>query len=219
MKYQVRRFSKPPVIDANWDKAPWDALEALSVEHAFGGEPEHRPRTQAKVGWDREAVYVIFRVEDRYVRAVAAKHQDPVYRDSCAEFFFTPGKDLPRGYFNLEMNAGGTMLFHFQAVPKENVVTVSEADCARVLIAHSLPATVEPERPEPVVWTVEYRIPTDILPKYARVDRPAEGVTWRVNFFKCGDDTSHPHWLTWSPVRKSPLGFHLPECFGELTFV
>jgi hypothetical protein len=218
MNYQAKRFSNPPAIDANWDKAPWDSVPPLSIENAFGGEPQHRPRTQARVGYDKEAVYVLFRVEDRYVRAVATKHQDPAYKDSCVEFFFTPGRDLSRGYFNLEMNAGGFMLFHFQAVPKQNVVTLSEADCAQVRIAHSLSARVEPEIGEPVVWTVEYRIPVGILPRYTRTDRPAEGVVWRVNFYKCGDETSHPHWLTWSPVGKSPLGFHLPGAFGELQF-
>ncbi|MDI6774344.1 MAG: carbohydrate-binding family 9-like protein [Verrucomicrobiota bacterium] len=219
MKRQVHRLSKPPVIDADWDKAPWDSITPLSVENAFGVEPEHRPRTQARVGYDHEAVYVIFRVEDRYVRAVAAKRQDPVYKDSCVEFFFVPGRDLSRGYFNLEMNAGGFMLFHFQAAPKQNVATVSEPDCAQVRIAHSLPQRVEPEIVAPVVWTVECRIPVGILPRYTRVNRPAPGAVWRVNFYKCGDETSHPHWLTWSPVPKSPLGFHFPQAFGELEFM
>ena len=25
---------------------------------------------------------------------------------------------------------------------------------------------------------------------------------WRANFYKCGDDTSHPHWAAWSPLKK-----------------
>ena len=30
---------------------------------------------------------------------------------------------------------------------------------------------------------------------------PSPRAVWRVNFYKCADDTSHPHWLTWSPVE------------------
>ena len=44
----------------------------------------------------------------------------------------------------------------------------------------------------------------------------AEGATWRANFYKCGDETSHPHWLSWSPVKE--LNFHAPDDFGELKF-
>jgi hypothetical protein len=43
-----------------------------------------------------------------------------------------------------------------------------------------------------------------------------KGNLWRANFYKCGDDTSHPHWAAWSPVDE--LNFHLPRCFGRLGF-
>ena len=53
---------------------------------------------------------MIFRVEDRYVRAVSKNYHDSVCKDSCAEFFFTPGTDISAGYFNVEINCGGVML-------------------------------------------------------------------------------------------------------------
>ena len=43
------------------------------------------------------------------------------------------------------------------------------------------------------------------------------GQTWRGNFYKCGDHTSHPHWASWSPIGEQ-LDFHQPEFFGELRF-
>jgi len=43
-------------------------------------------------------------------------------------------------------------------------------------------------------------------------------VTWRANFYKCADSTSHPHWLTWSPVDHPTPHFHLPAFFGTLEF-
>jgi len=41
------------------------------------------------------------------------------------------------------------------------------------------------------------------------------GQTWRANFYKCADDSSHPHWMSWNPVG-DPLSFHRPERFGVL---
>ena len=81
----------------------------------FAGEqPVHFPRVQAKLAYDAAALYVIFQVADRYVRATAENYQDQVCEDSCVEFFFTPGEDISHGYFNLEVNCGGTVLFHHQ---------------------------------------------------------------------------------------------------------
>ena len=38
----------------------------------------------------------------------------------------------------------------------------------------------------------------------------------RANFYKCGDKTAHPHFLSWSPVSTEKPDFHRPEFFGEL---
>jgi hypothetical protein len=85
-------------------------------------------------------------------------------------------------------------------------------------IAHSLPARVEPELQENVTWTVEYRLPFGMLSRYRTIVRPAPGAVWRANFYKCGDKTSHPHWLAWAPVRSARPDFHVPGSFGEVKF-
>lgn len=33
-----------------------------------------------------------------------------------------------------------------------------------------------------------------------------------------GDNTSHPHWLTWAPVPSPRPDFHTPRSFGTLEF-
>ena len=38
----------------------------------------------------------------------------------------------------------------------------------------------------------------------------------RANFYKCGDKTAHPHYLSWSPIHTEKPDFHRPEFFGEL---
>jgi len=218
MIYQVQRLTQPIQIDANWDKSVWQAVQPLELAYYMGEKPEHLPPTQAKLAYDDQAVYVIFRVEDRYVRAVASKHQEAVCRDSCVEFFFTPGTDVRKGYFNLEMNCGGTMLLHFQTVPRQGT-PIAPADVDRIQVVTTLPRIVDPEKVGLTVWTVEYRFPLDIMTKHMpEAVMPAPGVTWRANFFKCGDQTSHPHWLTWSFVERPRPDFHVPECFGTLEF-
>jgi hypothetical protein len=45
--------------------------------------------------------------------------------------------------------------------------------------------------------------------------RPVRGQRWRANAFKCGDQTSHPHWASWAPIGEA-LNFHQPGRFGWL---
>ena len=214
----VAKLATPPTIDSKWEKFPWQSIEPLAIDQSASEKPERCPKAQVKIAYDDAAVYVIFRVQDRYVRAVAAEHDGTVWRDSCVEFFFTPGPNVNRGYFNLEMNCGGTMLLHFQKTPRKDSAHLSASECADIQIAHSLPKIVDPEIDKPVVWTVEYRLPLAILDRYCGVDKPASGVVWRANFYKCGDQTSHPHWLAWSPIDIQPVDFHRPQDFGILTF-
>ncbi len=215
---KVAKFASPSRGNGGWNQTPWNAVSSELIENYMGKKPDHFPKAKVKIAYDETAIYLMFRVDDRYVRAVAAGHQDNVWEDSCVEFFFTPGPDVSKGYFNLEMNCGGIMLFHFQTGAGKGRIVIPKSECGRISIAHSLPRRVDPEIAEPVTWTVAYRVPIDLLKKYCEVITPAPHVRWRANFYKCADKTSHPHWLTWSPVDFPKPNFHLPQSFGVLEF-
>ena len=216
--YRVTKISKPITIDAHWDKEPWKTIKPLRIKNYMGEKPDHFPAVKAKLAYDSQAIYVIFLVKDRYVRAVRTKHQEGVFKDSCVEFFFSPENHSDNGYFNLEMNCGGTMLFHHQKEPRTGSVHISEEDIAHIEVAHSLPTLIETEIQESTTWTVEYRIPFQILEKYHKLVAPVSGSIWRANLYKCADETSHPHWLTWATVDFPKPNFHLPQFFGHLQF-
>jgi hypothetical protein len=217
MAYVVKRLAGRTAMNADWEQKAWRGVEPLVIEKYLNERPAHVPRVEARLGYDDEAVTVIFRVRDRYVRAVAGR-QGNVCRDSCVEFFFTPDTDLSKGYFNIEVNCGGVVLFHFQKEPRgADRVVLPDADCDALEIAATLPARVEPEIAEPVTWGIEYRVPFAVLEKHMPVLRPAPGVAWRANLYKCADATSHPHWLSWAPIG-GRLDFHQPPYFGEIVF-
>ena len=216
--YNVKRLDGELKIDADWDKPQWQAMQPVALDQCSGERPEHFPHTQAKLMYDDENLYVIFKVDDRYVRCVREDHQALVFRDSCVEFFFTPGDDLKEGYFNMEINCGGAILFRHQTTRNVDEIYLPDTDLDRVEIAHSLPAFIPEEIAAPVTWTLEYRVPLDILSPYAPVAKPAPGVAWRANFYKCADNASKPHWLTWSLVDLPSPDFHRPEFFGKLVF-
>jgi hypothetical protein len=218
MEYKVQRAETSFNLKDNWDQGQWAKTNALQLTHFMGTKPEHFPDTQAKLLYDDETIYVFFRVEDRYVRAIAETYHDPVYQDSCVECFFTPGKDLAQGYFNLEANCGGTFLLHHQIARGKDQREIAVEDCRKTSIVASQPKTVDPEITESTVWTVQYALPIAVLRKYAPVETPGPGVSWRANFYKCADHTSHPHWLTWNRVDKPDPDFHVPRYFGTIVF-
>jgi hypothetical protein len=218
MTYNVKKLSESHTPEGVWEHKVWKDVASLKLENYMGSKPAHLPKTAVKLLYDKSFVYVIFQVKDRYVRAVCENYEDQVCNDSCVEFFFTPGTDLKEGYFNLEINCGGTMLFRHQNAREENQVSVEKEDARGIDVAPSLSKIVDPEIQEPVTWTLEYALPLDMLEKYAPVVRPAEGVLWRANFYKCADLSSHPHWLTWSPVELPEPDFHKKEFFGGLRF-
>jgi hypothetical protein len=216
----ARRINEKLTLDADWLNPVWRGVEPITLELYMGQEPSHRPLTQVKLGWDKDNVYVIFRVEDRFVRAVADRHQEMVCLDSCVEFFFTPGNAVSNGYFNLEVNCIGTILMYHQAARGQNVRAVAAEDLNAIRIATSLPQgqCIDPELARTTVWTVAYALPWRMLAQYAPVSAPAAGTNWRVNFYKCADKTSQPHWLTWSKIPLPKPDFHQPTYFGTLTF-
>ena len=216
--YRVQRMQENATMDADWGKAAWKAVTPVSLTYYMGKEPAHQPKVQVKAAYDDDFLYLIWRVEDNYVLAKRTQHQQDVWRDSCVEFFFTPGGDpQERGYFNLETNCAGVKLFS-PHVPGNKDAQFSAEDFASVVTANSLKGPIDPELAKPTTWTLEYKIPLSLLEKFTKIERPKPGVTWRANFYKCADDASHPHWLTWSPITHAEPSFHLPAFFGTLIF-
>lgn len=218
--YRIQRINDNPKIDADWKKTAWKNVTPIILEYYMGEEPEHQPKVQAKAAYDDHSIYIIWKVEDKFVRAKRTKNQQDVYRDSCVEFFFTPFSDpKQQGYFNLETNCCGVKLFnaHFSESKGEDYEFTAN-DFQDVVTANSLKGPIDTEIASSTVWTLETKIPFSLLDKAAKIERPAPGVTWRCNFYKCADESSHPHWLTWSPISHPKPAFHRPEFFGILEF-
>ena len=214
----VRRAAGPVPLEDPWSSPVWHRADVVPVAHCVGGEYEHRPLTRARLLYDDEALYVAFRVEDQFVRAVAETWHGRVCRDSCVELFFTPGDDTSVGYFNFEMNCGGVMLIHFQPAPGETIQQMPIELCEQMTTWSSMPRQVEPELTTPTTWQVSYRLPLAILEHFLPIEQPKAGVMWKANVYKCADQTSQPHWLSWCPIDTPGPNFHRPDSFGALLF-
>ena len=152
----------------------------------------------------------------RTVRETVACNNWPAdfpYAPQVAEFFFRPeGSD---SYYNFECNCIGTLLVghrrdrtQAEHAPAEVLRTVRR----RATYPHApLPETEGDNR-----WTLTLAIPAAALfrDRLARWD----GVRGAMNLYKCGDDLSCPHYLSWRPVGTPAPDFHRPEFFEPVFF-
>jgi hypothetical protein len=216
--YKVVKLKEPLTLNGNWNKSQWKEVNSVKLVNFMGEAPKFFPIVRAKLMYDSNYIYVIFQVKDCYVRCMTNNINGPVWDDSSVEFFFSPDSDSPEKYFNLETNCGGTALMYYNIIPRKDFTVVDPEDIKQIEIAHSLPDHIPNEITEPVTWTIEYKVPLVLLEKYAKVSRPAPGVVWKANFYKIGDKTSNPHYITWSFVNQAEPDFHLPGYFGTLIF-
>lgn len=217
--YHVPRADLPIPINGDWDKKEWSGVEAGEITHFTWVDPKFKPVTQMKMAYDDDNFYVIFKVRDQYVRALATEINGDVWEDGAVELFFAPDTLKTLQYFNLEINCIGTPLMFYIRKPMSDYTKLIEKDIRKIQIASTLEGPIDDEITEPVTWIIEYKVPLAMIEYYARVSRPAPGVTWRANFFKIATNSSNEHYVTWSPVISENPHFHKPEFFGELKFV
>jgi hypothetical protein len=222
MTHTIPHADTAPPLDGDWDSDPWRRVTPLSINQFHARSGEHHPRVQAKLLHSQRVLYVLFRVQDQFVKAACTRYGQMVCKDSCVEIFIEPMPDA--GYFNFEVNCGGTMLLWYvrdttlTAEGKFKDYTEVPADlAASVRIYHSMPAHVPQEITEPIEWRVQLAIPAAVLEAFVGPLGDFSGQAWRGNLFKCADATSHPHWASWNPIGDE-LNFHRPACFGTLRF-
>ena len=117
------------------------------------------------------------------------KLNDPVYRDSCVEFFIKAIKNK-KTYCNFEFNALGTFLS--QTGDDRNnrkFIDKTEAKSIQINVNRNLKSSIKRNR-----WNLSVMIPSNILLIREIILEPEK--SYRCNFYKCGDDLKDPHYLS-----------------------
>ncbi len=137
-------------------------------------------------------------------KAVYSNYNDPVWLDSCLEFFASFNNES-KLYINLEMNSAGAFLMGLRESRESKRDSAEIADIPKTNVIKN-----------GGTWQVEYFLSFEVLDKlFGKVDY-VSGYTFKGNFYKCGDETDYPHFGMWNPVGTEKPDFHRPEFFGEL---
>ena len=170
---KAKDFPIAPINSFHWEKEGFSRPESFASVFAVENEGIHA---------------VLWSFEDN-IRRECKKRDDPVYTDSCLEFFIAPVEGDKR-YMNFEVNPDGVYLCE-----------IGEKRGERRFIKEL----------------------TDILS--CKFISALYGIGFKVseckmkgNFYKCADLSSTPHYGAHFPVSTAELGFHNPDCFGDIIF-
>lgn len=219
--YSIKPSSAPFPLSGNWNSPEWQQSDILTISHLLPESSDHHPLAEVKLLYNDHSIHVFFKVNDRYVRSTHTGYMAEVWKDSCVEWFVQPKPD--KGYFNFEVNCGGSLYASYVEDPQrinnklKKSTPLPYETCQTIGIYHSAPSAVEQEIAIPVEWFIELTIPVKVFEPFIGFVGPLAGQEWRANFYKCGDETSHPHWAAWSPV--SEKNFHRPGEFGKIIFI
>ena len=171
------------------------------------------PEVHLKIGYCHRGFLLGFRVNENHLRAKYTEPNQPVYEDSCVEFFVNPGQGA--AYYNFEFNAIGTTLVQ-RGKSRADRRFLPEHAVGSITTESSLGKEAIELTEKPGPWTLAIFIPFRIFDEIE--DKPLPGDTMTGNFYKCGDGLPEPHYLSWKRVENSQPDFHRPEYFGILEF-
>jgi hypothetical protein len=185
--------------------------ERQVVDTINWAEYGYRPEVSFYVAWSGGCFFLLFDVREDAVKAVCTDHHSPVYEDSCVEFFVQrPGMGT---YRNFEFNCIGTVLSAVRE-SRSSYRYLPEEVMDGIGVYTSLPR--EPlVRNLPTHWLLLAAIPLRLLDVS---ENDPVGVVLHANFYKCGDKTPVPHFVSWNPIETPSPDFHRPEFFGEMRF-
>lgn len=158
--------------------------------------------------YDAEALYVRLHAEEQNIRAEERDTLGMPCEDSCLEFFFCPEAGDLR-YFNIEFNPNCCLYLGIGS---------GNADLTRLAPENAQELLCPKVLRDDKGWEVSYRIPFAFIRRFFPAFSPRPGKLMAGNFYKCGDLTPIPHFLSWNKIDSETPCFHLPTSFGTLQF-
>jgi hypothetical protein len=182
----------------------------MVIEKDNWKEFPHKPAVIAWAAYSDHDLYILFAVQGETIKAAYKADGSPVHEDSCVEFFMK--RTDSDTYMNFEFNCIGTCDAATR-VSKTEKTGLTPEEYARIRrFTSTVPVEPFEERPSIHEWSITVAIPLDLM----GLDIHKMPAMIEANFYKCGDLTADPHFLSWSPIDTPEPNFHCPDQFGKV---
>ena len=189
-----------------------DNLAPNAIDTMPWPDYDYKPEVSFSIAYADDSIMIKYYVHEKSIRGQYSLANMPVHEDSCLEFFIS--FDDEPAYYNLELNCIGTCLFGYgeskserHIIPEEVINKIRR----HIVIEHSVNGSVNP-----VHWQLVVVIPMEAFIHHTITT--FKGRQCKVNFYKCGDQLTEPHFLAWNNIVSTEPDFHLPEFFGIMHF-
>ncbi len=189
-----------------------DKAKRVSIDQVNWNEFPYKPVVDVHIAHDEGYLWALYRVDEDHVRALTLEDMGPVYEDSCVEWFMQfPNQET---YFNVEVNCIGTCLASCRVSRTDkSAFTREELDSIIRLTTLSHQPCELISKDTPIHWECVVGIPKKILTKYITSETDLIPEEFTANFYKCGDKTRQPHYISSFPITTDSPNFHVPSAF------
>ena len=212
--YRVQRRKGDITIDGELNDPGWQGVPSTGpFVRSLDGAQAHF-RTEARLVWDDQFLYVAFDVQDDDVWGKLEKKDDPIYGEEAVEIFIDADGD-GKTYNELELSPRNVQFDAYFPARREGMDLSWDS---QMVTAVKVRGTLNAPSDKDEGWTAEMKIPVKNLAAVPRWP-PQPGDKWRFNLYR----------LEWYDQRKGNEGsafspplvgdfHHLPR-FGFLEFL
>jgi hypothetical protein len=197
---------------------PLNSLSRQQLRYTPWKEFPEKPAVSFAIAYGDEAIFLKYFVEEKALRSTCLNPNDPVYEDSCVEFFIAfEGEE---SYYNLEWNCAGTCLAGYgegkdrRLLPPADILKIKHY--SQIRSSNEGSGAGRAEQANGIQWELTLVIPAAVFIHHSFSG--FSGMSCRGNFFKCGDELPQPHYLAWNNITSPAPEFHLKAYFADLKF-
>ncbi len=192
----------------------WDSVAHIRISNYLWMDNGYKPKVIIKALHSSHFIYIFFKVFEKKIKTQYINFGDPVYKDSCVEFFLNPFPEKSDDYFNMEMNAIGALLIGVGEGRNRSFLQKQVAQDIVIIPSIKLPVNGFHGTD---FWTIHLKIPVRIFEEHYQIpfSTPRHAIG---NFYKCGDETEFEHYGAWNRIENRTPDFHLAKYFGRIVF-
>lgn len=234
LHYTVLKTSEKIFVDGKdseeaWNRALWTE-SFVDIKGESGPKPKYR--TQCKMLWDENYLYLFAKIEETDIWASVTEHDKSVFQDNAFEIFIDPDGNA-NDYFEFQINALETVWDLFLTKPYRNGGKgLSSWDIKGLRKSVHLNGTINNATDVDSSWCIELAIPFTSI-SFGHSSGPTVGTIWRMNFSRVEWETDTTagkynrkrdasgklkpeQYTVWSP--QGIVNLHYPERWGYVQF-
>jgi hypothetical protein len=223
-KYLVRKTAKPIKADGKLDEAAWKTAPSTGVFVNTMTGAATDVKTEAKMLWDDQFLYVAFENVDSDIWSTLTKRDDKLWTQEAVEVMIDADGN-GKSYVELQVAPNGNLFdtylpeyrkYEDSIDPKRKMYDWN----SKTKVGVKVDGTLNKRDDQDKGWTVEMAIPladvNGLATNGVKVP-PALGDMWRINMYRMDQNGKGPQAAVgWSPPMQGD--FHVLSRFGQVVF-